>query len=60
MFLWDGWYWALYVSMDNDNIPIGSKVIVLCGLSGVDLSVIECGAAGLGHHRVGMCFSQDI
>jgi len=36
---------------------IGSKVIVLCVLSCVDLSVMECGAAGLGHHGVGMCVS---
>jgi len=30
---------------------------VLRVLSCVDLSVMECGAADLGHHRVGMCVS---
>jgi len=32
-------------------------VIVLCVLSCVDLSVMECRAAGLGHHRVEMSVS---
>jgi len=41
----------------NYILSSGPKVIVLCVLSCVDLSVMECGAAGLGCHGVGMCVS---
>jgi len=45
---------ALYVKVGNYILSIGSKFTVLCALSCVDLNVMECGAAGLGHHGVGM------
>jgi len=41
----------------NYILPIGPKVIVLCVLVCDGLNVGKCVAAGLGHHRVGMCVS---
>jgi len=40
--------------VSNYILSIGCKVTVLCVLSCVDLSVMECGAAGLGRLGVRM------
>jgi len=43
--------------MGNYILSIRSKVVVLYVLSCVDLSVMEYGGAGLGHHGVGVCMA---
>jgi len=46
MFLRDGWYWALHVSVGNYILPIESNIIVLCFLLCDNLNVAKCAAAG--------------
>jgi len=46
MFSRDGWYWALYVQVDNYILSIGSKITVLCVLLCDGLNVGKCAAAG--------------
>jgi len=56
-----GWMVLSFVCLGGQLYLINwAKSIVLCVLSCRDLSVMECGAASLDHHRVGMCASGKI